>query len=1485
MLIVLDIESKNIARISNRKYILLEASQKGDSDMARLVLENEAEVNAATEDGVTGLMLASQHGECSIVKLFLESKAEVNTMDECCWTALMFACEAGHYDAVRLLIDNGAEVNTADQDGWTPLMLASQNGHCDVVRLLLEREADINAGNEDSVTSLILSSQNGHCDVVRLLLGGEAEVNAATCYDKTALMLASKNGHCDVVRLLLERKADANAADKDGQTALILASEEGHCNIVRMLLQNETGVNAADQQGMTALMLASQNGHCDVVRMLLSTNSKVNAANEDGMTALILTSEKGHYDLVKLLLEGEAGVNAVDENGWTALMSASQEGYFDIVKLLLEMEADINAYDQEGVTALMLASQEGHCHIVKLLLEMKAEVNASDEEGVTALMLASEEGHCDVVKLLLKNTAEVNEGDQQGVTALMSASQSGYCDVVKLLLENEGSVNAADEEGVTALMLASEEGLCDVVKMLLKGEAYVNTANQEGVTALMLASEGGHCEVVRLLLENEADVNAVDLGWMTALMLACEEGHCDVVQLLLERKAEVNAADVEGVTALILASKEGHCDVVKLLLEREPYVNAADQQGVTALMSASKEGHSDIVRYLLENKAEVNASDRGGVTTLMLASEQGHCDVVRQLLEMEAEVNAVDQDGCTALMLASENCRCDIVRLLLAKGADVNIADCDGTTAVIQASRQGEWNTAKVLIDAGANVMHVNGDGEMAAMYITFAEISRKCDIWHTTGMSNSIENLLFQKSDYAMYGASYVLVPALVYHTSSCHFDNAFAKSTLLNELLYAFLPTIFHDYKEQNKCLFPPYQGVEGKISLHTLATAILCKVPHTALQWLTAYHRDKLVNMLRQTPLHLLAMENHILDDMEDKILHLRETVDFSFSDRDSNGRVPYHIACLCLNAQFLLCGLRLDSQVRTNMMMHDHLGKTPLAYLTYLVYSINGQSIVPSLILLSARKTLEVMSQCLNTDIAITPEIIACTGQTVSNTTVEVLGEHFEYNMDVAKLSEVTENTKNVFFDTDKIASLFKCSNRGIVSLSGKQHIIVSVIRLLQIIGMEMGNIDPLFECVPELKGSVLEYTKCGELDELDTSMKLVHFGDNFSTHIIQDGIKMSAGVAPLCGRYWTSGKIHKFFSIQFCADFWKTLLKALDTDTTRDYIKSSNIILENCKRKHGFVGMLNVSWNSGDSIQLISIDITPNIMSENLGGHTALLRPRHYDNYKIGDDFYDALELSSSQKDWDFLKFLKPEVMCAYVLVKMLRSVAKTFQTAEGKTYTAEDILPSYMVKTALLWILDPEERCYEIYKNLDIDSVFQSEHINSYKEDVRGLCQKLVHNSLALALPRQDWKMLCHIFYKCAIGTEYITVRERVWPYVVATRCNDRQEQNGINLQWMQTNVRQENEIIESDNKPVGQMSHHKISYPDISDDMARKCRVWALRILRILPHLLQYDGVTPDGEETITGVRNYYLPDQEIYARDKDLAVALCRVLETMLD
>ena len=149
-------------------HMLIGASAS-DESMAKLLLENGADVLAAMNDGAT---------------------------------ALMAAAIGGHVDVAKLLLENGADARAARQNGATALMLAAQSGHADVCKLLLEQGADVRAARQDGVTALMLAAQGGYLAVSKLLLEQGANARAATPDGVTALMVARRNGHEAVARLL-----------------------------------------------------------------------------------------------------------------------------------------------------------------------------------------------------------------------------------------------------------------------------------------------------------------------------------------------------------------------------------------------------------------------------------------------------------------------------------------------------------------------------------------------------------------------------------------------------------------------------------------------------------------------------------------------------------------------------------------------------------------------------------------------------------------------------------------------------------------------------------------------------------------------------------------------------------------------------------------------------------------------------------------------------------------------------------------------------------------------------------------------------------------------------------------------------------------------------------------------------------------------------------------------------------------------------------
>ena len=56
-------------------------------------------------------MVASQNGDVDMVKLLLENKAQVDLQDNIGWASLFAASQNGHVDVAKVLLENKAQVD------------------------------------------------------------------------------------------------------------------------------------------------------------------------------------------------------------------------------------------------------------------------------------------------------------------------------------------------------------------------------------------------------------------------------------------------------------------------------------------------------------------------------------------------------------------------------------------------------------------------------------------------------------------------------------------------------------------------------------------------------------------------------------------------------------------------------------------------------------------------------------------------------------------------------------------------------------------------------------------------------------------------------------------------------------------------------------------------------------------------------------------------------------------------------------------------------------------------------------------------------------------------------------------------------------------------------------------------------------------------------------------------------------------------------
>ena len=179
----------------------------------------------------------------SVAKLLLDNGANVRTVNVFGKTPLHRAAIRGYGEVARLLLEHGADANATDNRLCTPLHDAAISGFCNMVNLLIENGANLNAKFRDpplhsfTVTPLTYSIMFCQDTVAILLIEQGAVIRAA---DITAMTQFRNqawfpiNSH--LARLLMDSKASDGKEHQlltdreEDQSAL--AIEEDHSDLI-----------------------------------------------------------------------------------------------------------------------------------------------------------------------------------------------------------------------------------------------------------------------------------------------------------------------------------------------------------------------------------------------------------------------------------------------------------------------------------------------------------------------------------------------------------------------------------------------------------------------------------------------------------------------------------------------------------------------------------------------------------------------------------------------------------------------------------------------------------------------------------------------------------------------------------------------------------------------------------------------------------------------------------------------------------------------------------------------------------------------------------------------------------------------------------------------------------------------------------------------------------------------------------------------------
>ncbi|MBU0985530.1 MAG: ankyrin repeat domain-containing protein [candidate division Zixibacteria bacterium] len=220
------------------KTPLMLSVQSGGAEMTKLILSRHPDLETADSYGRTALSLvARESGSVEIAALLIDAGASINAVDRFGSTPLELAAWRGFSAIVDLLLDRGARL-PADPGRLNRMLTnATQTGLPRLFDLVVARGADVSARNPNDGSYLHSAAAGGNIDILQRLLRQGLPINERDKYGWTALHYAIARGRVDAARLLLDNGADINAATLAGHTPLSVARDRERATLVELLTQ------------------------------------------------------------------------------------------------------------------------------------------------------------------------------------------------------------------------------------------------------------------------------------------------------------------------------------------------------------------------------------------------------------------------------------------------------------------------------------------------------------------------------------------------------------------------------------------------------------------------------------------------------------------------------------------------------------------------------------------------------------------------------------------------------------------------------------------------------------------------------------------------------------------------------------------------------------------------------------------------------------------------------------------------------------------------------------------------------------------------------------------------------------------------------------------------------------------------------------------------------------------------------------------------
>jgi ankyrin repeat protein len=281
--------------------LLNQAVERGNREMAQVLMRAGADVNLRSSFGRTAIMSLSERTPVELVRELVEAGAKINARDDDGQSLLMISASSGTPAVLKEVLKAGARVDATDSNGETALFAAARANNTEAIDLLVGAGVDVNAKDEDGKTALMATLYSVDLKTFKALVERGADVNLTDYEGGTSVMLAATNEESAILELLLQMTSSVDATDGYGSTALMLVGEGGPVKNAVLLIRAGALLETKDTQGQTALMRAASTGSVEMVEVLVAAGADLTASDKEGKTALALARDADNEDIVSFL--------------------------------------------------------------------------------------------------------------------------------------------------------------------------------------------------------------------------------------------------------------------------------------------------------------------------------------------------------------------------------------------------------------------------------------------------------------------------------------------------------------------------------------------------------------------------------------------------------------------------------------------------------------------------------------------------------------------------------------------------------------------------------------------------------------------------------------------------------------------------------------------------------------------------------------------------------------------------------------------------------------------------------------------------------------------------------------------------------------------------------------------------------------------------------------------------------------------------------